>query len=96
MSNPDRQDKDRPEQDRPSSDYLYPDWQPQVQAALVELDTLKLRDRIEDAEKAVSRRLQAIGLNPKHQAERLAISDAVATLRFLKREYLDRQSSPPK
>jgi hypothetical protein len=85
MSNPDRQDKDRP-----SSDYLYPDWQPQVQAALVELDTQKLRDHIEAAETAISHRLQAIGLNPNHHAERLAISDSVATLRFLRREYLDR------
>jgi hypothetical protein len=56
----------------------------------MELDTLKLRDRIEAAEIAISRRLQAIALNPNHHAERLAISDSIATLRFLKREYLDR------
>jgi|GEM_PF-6472010 hypothetical protein len=89
MSDQDRPEQDRPEQDRPSPDYLYPDWQPQVQAALIELDPLKLRDRIEAADLAVSRRLQSISLNPNHHAERLAISDAVATLRFLRREYLD-------
>jgi hypothetical protein len=62
----------------------------------MELDTLKLRDRIEAAETAISRRLQSIGLNPNYHAERLAISDAVANLRFLKREYLDRRNSPPR
>lgn len=89
-----RLDKDHLGQDWPSPDHLYPDWQPQVQAALVELDILKLRDRVEDAEVAISRRLQAIALNPNHHAERLALSDSVATLRFLRREYLDRRSPP--
>jgi hypothetical protein len=78
------------------SNYTYPEWQPQVQAALVELDLTQLPQRIEAAEIAISNRLQSIGLNPNHHAERLAISDAVANLRLLKREYLDRRNSPPK
>jgi hypothetical protein len=67
--------------------YLYPEWQPQVQAALLELDLVKLAERIQTAEAAITARLHSISLNPNHHAERLAISDALATLKFLKREY---------
>ena len=72
---------------RQTENLLYPAWQPQVQAALLELDMAKLPERIKTAETAITTRLKAIALNQDHHAERMAISDAIATLNFLKREY---------
>jgi hypothetical protein len=72
---------------RPTQNLLYPEWQPQVQAALLELDLTKLPDRIKAAQIAITTRLKAIALSQDHHAERMAISDASATLNFLKREY---------
>lgn len=72
---------------RPTENLLYPEWQPQVQAALLELDLAKLPERIKAAETAIAARLKAIAFNQDHHAERMAISDAIATLNFLQREY---------
>jgi hypothetical protein len=71
--------------DRPP-EILYPEWQSQVKDALLELDPQKLSQYIEAAETAIANRLQVIASEPGHQPERLAISDALATLRFLKKE----------
>ncbi|HEY4902598.1 MAG TPA: hypothetical protein VIH89_03915 [Candidatus Sulfotelmatobacter sp.] len=71
---------------RPTENLLYPEWQPQVQAALLEFDLAKLPERIKAAEIAISTRLKAITLYQDHHSERVAISDALATLNFLKRE----------
>ena len=73
----------------PSLKILYPEWQRDYQAALLELDREKLRERVEAAETAIFKRLQAISQSPENQAERQAIEDALAGLRVLKRESLD-------
>jgi hypothetical protein len=72
----------------PAPKILYPDWQQEYQAALLELDLNKLRERVETAETAIFKRLQAISQNPGLGAERQAIDDAVASLRVLKQEKL--------
>jgi hypothetical protein len=67
---------------------LYPDWQNEYAAALVELDREKLSGRVEAAETAIFNRLQAISQSSDHRAEHQAIEDALAALRVLKRENL--------
>jgi hypothetical protein len=69
------------------STLLYPDWQPQYQAAMLELDPSKLPDRILSAHQAISQRLQA--LSEDHfgsPEERNAIADALNGLLMLERE----------
>ena len=67
---------------------LYPEWQPEHQAALLELDCKKLRERVAAAETAIFNRLQAISHSSDAHAERQAIEDALASLRVLKRDNL--------
>ena len=67
---------------------LYPEWQNEYAAALVELDVKKLPERIAAAETAIFNRLQVISQSSDHQAERQAIEDALAALRVLKRDEL--------
>jgi hypothetical protein len=71
-----------------SPDILYPDWQNEYAAALVELDPEKLSERVEAAETAIFNRLQVLSKSSDHQAERQAVEDALAALRVLKRENL--------
>ena len=56
----------------PSPKLLYPGWQHELQAALLELDTEKLRERVAAAETAIFNRLQAISQGSNHTAERQA------------------------
>ncbi len=67
---------------------LYPDWQNEFQAALLELDHAKLLERVKAAETAIFNRLQALSQSADSQAERQAIDDALASLRVLKRDNL--------
>ena len=67
----------------------YPEWQNLLLEALVELDTDKLKDRVAAAETAIFKRLQSISQTTDHQAERQAIDDALISLRFLKRNFLN-------
>jgi hypothetical protein len=67
----------------PSPNVLYPEWQNEFRAALLELDTEKLRERVAAAETAIFNRLQAISQG-SNTAERQAIEDALARLRVLK------------
>jgi len=76
------------EQGYSSPKILYPDWQQEYQAALLELDPQKLSERIADAEAAIFKRFQIISRSPNHEAERHALEDALASLRTLKTENL--------
>jgi hypothetical protein len=76
-------------EDSPFPKVLYPEWQNQYRAALLELDRQKLSERVTAAEAAIYQRLQAISQNSDHQAERQAIEDAMAALRLLMKEKLD-------
>jgi hypothetical protein len=72
----------------PSPKILYPEWQHEYQAALLELDHKKLLERVTAAETAIFRRLQALSHTSDSYAERQAIEDALASLRVLKKEGL--------
>ena len=67
---------------------LYPEWQRELEAALLEPDGKKLFERVMAAEAAIFNRLQAISQSPDFEAERHAIRDAVERLRILKRDGL--------
>jgi hypothetical protein len=72
----------------PSSKILYPEWQAEYQAALLELDPKTLFERVTAAETAIFNRLQAMSHTSDGHAERQAIEDALASLRVLKRDKL--------
>lgn len=72
-----------------SSNLRFPDWQPQYQAALIELNYSKLLGRVTEAERAIFQRLQSLGRIPNCESrftELLAIENALSSLRLLKRE----------
>src|SRR5438046_9182016 len=73
---------------RSSPNIVYPEWENEFRAALLELDTEKLRELVAAAETAIFNRLQAISQGSNHTAERQAIEDALASLRGLKRYNL--------
>jgi hypothetical protein len=75
-------------EDSPSPDLLYPHWQNEYQAALLELDREKLAARVAAAEAAIYQRLQNLSQNSDHHTERHVIEDALASLRLLKRDEL--------
>ncbi len=75
-----------------SSNLRFPQWQPQYQAALMELNHGKLLGRVTEAEHAIFERLQSLEGTPGCQprfAELMAIEDALASLRSLKREQVE-------
>jgi len=71
----------------------YPQWQGPFHAALVELNSDKLKELVAIAETAVNYRLQSISDMEHERAERLALEDALAGLRVLKREGGKNESS---
>lgn len=75
-------------EDSSSPEILYPAWQNEYQAAVEELDPVRLRGLIEAAEAAVFKRLQQLSNNDNHHAERQVIEDALASLRVMQREVL--------
>jgi len=72
-----------------SSNLRFPHWQSQYQAALMELDHGKLLGRVTEAEYAIYRRLYSLTNTTNSHPELLAIEDALASLRLLKREQVD-------
>jgi hypothetical protein len=68
-----------------SSDLIYPEWQAEFQAAIIETDPHALTIRIAAAESLIEKRLREIAHDSGHNLERMAISDALAALRVLKR-----------
>jgi hypothetical protein len=67
---------------------LYPEWQNEYAAALLETDPQELSGRVEAAETAIYKRLQQISQNSDHHTERQVIDDALASLKVLKKENL--------
>ncbi|HWF39527.1 MAG TPA: hypothetical protein VG322_13465 [Candidatus Acidoferrales bacterium] len=66
----------------------YPNWQSLCVDALAELNVEKLPHLIAAAEIAIAERLKELGTSTDDVDERLAVSDAMKTLRGLKREKL--------
>ena len=66
---------------------LYPDWQPQYEAALLEGDSSKLQARILAASEAIAERMKVLAQNHHGTPEeRDAIVDALNALAILRRE----------
>ena len=66
----------------------FPDWQREFEAALLEVDPQKLRERLEAAEVAMVLRSQALVHGPDGHAEQQAIRDAITKLRLIQTEKL--------
>jgi hypothetical protein len=62
---------------------LFPEWQNEYAAALLEFDDKCLRERVAAAETAIFKRLQQISQDSDHHAERKIIEDALESLRCL-------------
>ena len=74
-----------------SSNLRFPQWQTPYQAALLELNLSKLLEQVTQAERAIFDRLQSLEGTANCEsrfAELLAIEDALASLRSLKREQV--------
>jgi hypothetical protein len=75
-------------EDPTSPKILYPAWQNEYRAAIVELDRKMLPERIAAAEAAIFKRLQHLSQGSDGFAERQAIEDALHGLRVVKRDKL--------
>jgi hypothetical protein len=71
-----------------SPEILYPQWQNEYAAALLETDPQKLSERVEAAETAIYKRRQELSQNSEHHTERHVIEDALQSLRVLKKKEL--------
>jgi hypothetical protein len=60
----------------------FSEWQQAYNAAVLETDRRKLLERIQAAESAILKRLEAMSENSDKLAERRAIFDAMGTLQF--------------
>ena len=69
---------------QPTPDILYPHWQNEYEAALVELDNNVIQERIDAAEAAIYRRLQELSQDSNHHTERHVINDALTSLASLR------------
>jgi hypothetical protein len=70
------------------SSLRYPEWQKAVQAALMEIDLERLRQKVADAELAIFQRLQELASSPDGSGERSALDDASRALLVVKKETL--------
>jgi hypothetical protein len=67
----------------------YPQWEKSYQEALLEPDKDKLRDKVHVAEWRMFQRLQQLASSDDHHGERIAIEDALSSLRRIERNILD-------
>jgi hypothetical protein len=74
--------------DSPPFHILYPHWQNEYAAALLETNPQKLFERVEAAEAAIFNRLQHLSQDFDSFTERQVIEDALQSLRVLKRDEL--------
>jgi hypothetical protein len=68
----------------PPPTFHSPEWQAPYEAALVETDCDKLQECVTAAETAILSRLHVLVGKAGHEQERLAMSDALRALRFLR------------
>ena len=74
----------------------YPEWQTPYQEALLEGDKKKLEARIHLAEWKIFKRLQTLPADSDHQDEKVAIADALNTLRSIKLASLNNPDQNPR
>ena len=70
----------------------YPKWQNPCVDAVMELDPSKLLERVTVAETAIYERLRELQTSSDRAEERLAINDAMKTLRIITRDRLNPSS----
>lgn len=75
-------------EDSTSRNFLYPEWQPEYEAALMEVNPANLPQRIQDAQAALFKRLRELSLSSDQEAEREAIENALGALQVLTREIV--------
>ena len=69
---------------RSSFEYLYPQWQPLYQAAILESDAKKLPDRSHVAQDVITARLHVMSAaNAESEPERVALHNALHALEVL-------------
>lgn len=68
---------------------MFPDWQLQYFDALSEESPETLRERVEDAERAILVRLQQLASEPEREMEHFALRDALDSLYVIKKDKLD-------
>jgi hypothetical protein len=66
----------------------YPQWQGPLQAAIVELDRVRLREKLETAEMAISKRSQELVGQAETTDELRAIADGLYIIRMLRASRL--------
>ena len=66
----------------------FPNWQREYESALLETDKSVLFKRVEVAEAAILARRDVLEHDSSSQTERVAMEDALANLRVLKRDQL--------
>jgi len=67
-----------------ASDLPYPQWQKPLLQVVMEMKPVGLMEKIKIAEIAISQRLRELESNPGYKEERVALYNAVSTLRVLK------------
>jgi hypothetical protein len=72
---------------------IYPKWQTELMAALAETNPDKLLERVQEAQKAISKRFWAISRSTSHEAEIEAIKKAMDTLDVLRKKARQRKAS---
>ena len=68
----------------------YPGWQGPLHAAIVELETTKLRERLETAEVAISNRTQELATQCDSEDELRALAGGLYVIRMLRNDRLHR------
>ena len=66
-------------------EFRYPRWQRLPEAAILEFDPLQLWVRLQEAEVAISTRLQELALQKGSQDEHQALTKAILTMRILEK-----------
>jgi hypothetical protein len=67
-----------------STPLRFPEWQVQYEAAILETDNGKLSNVVAVAELAILNRMHALVGKAGHEKERIAMTDALHALRYLK------------
>jgi hypothetical protein len=63
--------------------FKYPRWQLPLEAAILEFDPMRLREKLHKAELAISDRLEEVATESNSQDEQRALANAVSTVRIL-------------
>ena len=69
-------------------DLKYPQWQEPLAEAILEFDPQQVREKVQRAEEAISKRIEELALEQGDQRERLALFDGLSILGRVKKDRL--------